>query len=89
MDIAPERTSTYADAIAFAVSRGLVDDALDFYSRAVVRDSVTEYMKTYITLWILDLGRRCGVESVKLEPGYRFLRKLKGKAARIRERRFN
>jgi tetratricopeptide (TPR) repeat protein len=78
VDLAPERTSTYADAMAFVVSRGLMDDALDLHSRAVVRDSVSEYMKTYVTFWILDLGRRCGVERVRLEPGWAHLRKLKG-----------
>jgi tetratricopeptide (TPR) repeat protein len=58
IDMAPDRGSTYADVIAFLVPRGELDEALDAYHRALGRPEVTEYLKVYCSLWIVDLARR-------------------------------
>jgi tetratricopeptide (TPR) repeat protein len=60
IDAAPDRGSTYADAIAFLVARGELEEALDAYHRALGRSEVTEYLKVYCSLWIVDLARRAG-----------------------------
>lgn len=55
-----ERDQTYLDAIAFLVQRGESDAALDIYRRALAKPtrSVSEYVKVYASLWVLDLTRR-------------------------------
>ena len=58
IDAAPDRGSTYADVIAFLVPRGELDEALDAYHRALGRNEVTDYLKVYCSLWIVDLARR-------------------------------
>ncbi|HEX9101609.1 MAG TPA: tetratricopeptide repeat protein, partial [Polyangia bacterium] len=58
IDAAPDRASTYADVIAFLVPRGELDEALDAYHRALGRNEVTEYLKVYCSLWIVDLAKR-------------------------------
>ena len=60
IDLKPDRGATYADALAFLVPRGEHDLALDAYHRAVGRGEVTEYLKVYCSLWILELDRRVG-----------------------------
>lgn len=60
IDVAPDRGSTYADSIAFLVARGELEEALDAYHRALGRAEVTEYLKVYCSLWIIDLARRAG-----------------------------
>jgi tetratricopeptide (TPR) repeat protein len=60
IDALPERGSTYADAIAFLVSRGELEEALDAYHRALGRSEVTDYLKVYCSLWVIDLARRAG-----------------------------
>jgi tetratricopeptide (TPR) repeat protein len=78
VDLAPERTATYAEALSYTVSRGLVEEALDLYSRALVRDKVTEYQKAYATFWVLDLGRRCNLEPLRLHAAREYLQGLEG-----------
>jgi hypothetical protein len=46
--------------IAYLVQRGELEDALDAYHRALGRSEVTEYIKVYCSLWIVDLGMRAG-----------------------------
>jgi tetratricopeptide (TPR) repeat protein len=58
IDAAPDHAGTYADVIAFLVPRGELDEALDAYHRALGRNEVTEYLKVYCSLWIVDLARR-------------------------------
>ncbi len=58
IDAAPDRGITYADVIAFLVPRGELDEALDAYHRALGRNEVTDYLKVYCSLWIVDLARR-------------------------------
>ncbi len=54
------RDQTYLDSIAFLVQRGETDAALDIYRQALAKStrSVSEYVKVYASLWILDLTRR-------------------------------
>jgi tetratricopeptide (TPR) repeat protein len=56
------RNQSYIDALSFLVQRGDVDAALDIYRRAMSKPSrmVSEYVKVYASLWILDLTRRAG-----------------------------
>jgi tetratricopeptide (TPR) repeat protein len=58
IDAAPDRAATYPDVIAFLIPRGELDEALDTYHRALGRNEVTEYIKVYCSLWIVDLARR-------------------------------
>lgn len=55
-----ERDQSYLDAIAFLVQRGETDAALDIFRRALAKNgrSVSEYVKVYASLWIIDLTRR-------------------------------
>jgi len=54
------RDQSYIDAIAFLVQRGDVEPALDIYRRAISKSNrvVSEYVKVYASLWILDITRR-------------------------------
>ena len=54
------RDQSYIDAIAFLVQRGDAEPALDIYRRAISKSSrvVSEYVKVYASLWILDITRR-------------------------------
>jgi tetratricopeptide (TPR) repeat protein len=55
-----DRDQSYLDSIAFLVQRGETEAALEIYRRAMARPgrSVSEYVKVYASLWILDLTRR-------------------------------
>jgi tetratricopeptide (TPR) repeat protein len=55
-----DRDQSYIDMVAFLVQHGEVDAALSVYRRALSRPnrSVSEYVKVYSSLWILDLTRR-------------------------------
>jgi tetratricopeptide (TPR) repeat protein len=70
IDAAPDRGGTYADVIAFLVPRGELDEALDAYHRALGRNEVTEYLKVYCSLWIVDLARRAGQPVDPLASSY-------------------
>ena len=54
---ATSRTST---SIAFLVQNGETDAAISIYHRAIARPNraVSEYVKVYTSLWVLDLSRR-------------------------------
>lgn len=56
------RDQTYSDSLAFLVQRGELDAAIDIFRRALSKggDSVSEYVKVYASLWIMDLSRRNG-----------------------------
>jgi tetratricopeptide (TPR) repeat protein len=58
IDFAPQRPETYADVIAFLVPRGHLSEALDAYHRALGRADVTDYVKVYASLWVIDLAER-------------------------------
>lgn len=72
IDAAPHRQSTYADSIAFLVPRGELEEALDAYHRALGRDEreVSDYIKVYCSLWVLDLARRAGEPEDPLALAY-------------------
>jgi tetratricopeptide (TPR) repeat protein len=70
IDAAPDRGSTYADAIAFLIARGELDEALDAYHRALGRNEVTDYLKVYCSLWIVDLARRAKQPEDPLATAY-------------------
>ena len=70
IDAAPDRGSTYADVIAWLVARGELEEALDAYHRALGRNEVTDYLKVYCSLWIVDLARRAGEPADPLATAY-------------------
>lgn len=70
IDAAPDRGSTYADAIAFLITHGELDEALDAYHRALGRNEVTDYLKVYCSLWIVDLARRAHQPEDPLATAY-------------------
>jgi tetratricopeptide (TPR) repeat protein len=70
IDAAPDRSGTYADVIAFLVPRGELDESLDAYHRALGRNEVSEYLKVYCSLWIVDLARRAGQPIDPLASSY-------------------
>jgi tetratricopeptide (TPR) repeat protein len=55
-----DRDQSYIDMVAFLVQAGETDAALSIYHRAIARPgrSVSEYVKIYTSLWVLDLSRR-------------------------------
>ena len=70
IDDAPDHAGTYADAIAFLVPRGELEEALDAYHRALGRNEVTDYLKVYCSLWIVDLARRAKAPVDPLASSY-------------------
>src|SRR5204862_46688 len=55
-----ERGATYPELLAFLVPRGERGEALDAYHRALGRGAISEYLKVYCSLWIINLDRRSG-----------------------------
>ncbi len=55
-----DRDQSYIDIVAFLVQAGETDAALGVYHRALARPgrAVSEYVKIYTSLWVLDLTRR-------------------------------
>jgi tetratricopeptide (TPR) repeat protein len=55
-----DRDQSYLDSIAFLVQRGESEAALEIFRRALAKSTraVSEYVKVYVSLWILDLTRR-------------------------------
>jgi tetratricopeptide (TPR) repeat protein len=55
-----DRDQSYIDIVAFLVQAGETDAALSVYHRALARPgrAVSEYVKVYTSLWVLDLTRR-------------------------------
>lgn len=70
IDAAPDRANSYADVIAFLVPRGELDEALDAYHRALGRNEVTDYLKVYCSLWIVDLAKRAKAPIDPLASSY-------------------
>lgn len=58
LDADPERGASYAGALAFLIPRGEHDEALAIYHRALGHGGVSEYLKVYCSLWLLDEERR-------------------------------
>ena len=81
------RDQSYIDALSFLVQRGDVDAALDIYRRAMSRPSrtVSEYVKVYSSMWIVDLTRRAGRG---VEPAAEaYLRQLANRQVHLRPQR--
>ncbi len=81
------RDQTYIDVVAFLVQRGETDAALGVYHRALGRPgrAVSEYVKVYTSLWVLDLSRRTTkIPDAKAES---FLRSLDQRHGELRPRR--
>lgn len=55
-----DRDQTYIDVVAFLVQQGETDAAISVYHRALSRPgrAVSEYVKVYTSLWVLDLSKR-------------------------------
>jgi lipoprotein NlpI len=73
--------------IAFLVQHGEIDAALSVHHRALSRPgrAVSEYVKVYTSLWVLDLSRRTSkVSDAKAEA---FLRTLDQRHGDLRPRR--
>jgi tetratricopeptide (TPR) repeat protein len=82
-----DRDQTYIDAIAFLVQHGETDAAISVYHRALARPgrAVSEYVKVYTSLWVLDLSRRTGkIAEPKAEA---FLKTLDRRHGDLRPRR--
>jgi tetratricopeptide (TPR) repeat protein len=82
-----DRDQSYIDAIAFLVQNGEVDAVLDIYRRALSRPdrSVSEYVKVYASLWVLDLTRR--TQKISDPTAEAFLRTLDLRHSEIRPQR--
>ncbi len=82
-----DRDQSYIDSIAFLVQNGEVDAALGIYRRALSRPdrSVSEYVKVYASLWIVDLTRR--TQKVADPTAEAFLRTLAQRHPEIRPQR--
>ena len=56
--VAPERPSTFVEPIMLLSTYGQYGPALELYGRAIIEDAVSEDLKLYLSLWILELGDR-------------------------------
>jgi tetratricopeptide (TPR) repeat protein len=82
-----DRDQSYIDIVAFLVQAGETDAALSVYHRALARPgrAVSEYVKVYTSLWILDLTRRTNkVGDPKAEA---YLRTLDQRHGELRQHR--
>jgi tetratricopeptide (TPR) repeat protein len=82
-----DRDQTYIDTVAFLVQNGETDAAVSIFRRGLSRPSraVSEYVKVYTSLWILDLTRRTNKAPDALAEGY--LRTLELRHGDLRPRR--
>jgi tetratricopeptide (TPR) repeat protein len=81
------RDQTYIDTLAFLVQHGESEAALDIYRRVLAKPTrtVSEYVKVYASLWILDITRR---GSKTPEPAAEaFLRSLETRRLHLRPAR--
>jgi tetratricopeptide (TPR) repeat protein len=81
------RDQTYIDTLAFLVQNGESDAALDVYRRVLSKPtrSVSEYVKVYSSLWILDITRRASKTPEPAAEGY--LRSLEARKVALRPAR--
>jgi tetratricopeptide (TPR) repeat protein len=83
----PDRDQSYIDTIAFLVQNGETDAAVSLYRRGVARPSraVSEYVKVYTSLWIVDLTRRSNKAADSVAEAY--LKTLDQRHGELRPRR--
>ncbi|HVZ86130.1 MAG TPA: hypothetical protein VHG72_04130 [Polyangia bacterium] len=82
-----DRDQSYIDIVAFLVQEGETDAAVGIYHRALARpgSAVSEYVKVYTSLWVLDLSRRTNkVPDPKAES---YLRSLDDRHGELRPHR--
>jgi tetratricopeptide (TPR) repeat protein len=82
IDVQPDRKETYADVIAMLITHGHLPEALDALHRALGRAGVSEYLKTYCSLWVIGLARRAGMPPDEL--ALQHLRRLAGSSWYVR-----
>ena len=82
IDVQPDRKETYADVIAMLITHGHLPEALDALHRALGRTGVSEYLKTYCSLWVIGLARRAGLPPDELAVQH--LRRLSGSSWYVR-----
>jgi tetratricopeptide (TPR) repeat protein len=82
-----DRDQSYIDTIAFLVQNGETDAAVSIFHRGLARPSkaVSEYVKVYTSLWILDLTRRTNKAPDTVAEAY--LRTLDQRHGQLRPRR--
>jgi tetratricopeptide (TPR) repeat protein len=82
-----DRDQSYIDTVAFLVQNGETDAAVSVYRRGLARPSraVSEYVKVYTSLWILDLTRRSNKAADPVAEAY--LRTLDQRHGELRPRR--
>jgi tetratricopeptide (TPR) repeat protein len=82
-----DRDQSYIDTIAFLVQNGETDAAVSIFRRGLARPSraVSEYVKVYTSLWILDLTRRTNKAPDPIAEAY--LRTLDQRHGELRPRR--
>jgi tetratricopeptide (TPR) repeat protein len=82
-----DRDQSYIDTIAFLVQNGETDAAVSIYRRGLARPAkaVSEYVKVYTSLWILDLTRRALKTPDPVAEAY--LRTLEQRHGELRPRR--
>jgi tetratricopeptide (TPR) repeat protein len=82
-----DRDQSYIDMIAFLVQNGETEAAINIYRRGIARPNraVSEYVKVYTSLWVLDLTRRAG--KVGDPAAEAFLRTLDQRHPEIRPHR--
>ena len=61
VDDSPRRGATYADTLSFLAPRGEREAVLNVYHRSLSSEGVTEYLKVYFSMWMIDLDRRAGL----------------------------
>ena len=82
-----DRDQSYIDIVAFLVQAGETDAAVGVYHRALARPgrAISEYVKVYTSLWVLDLSRRTNkVADAKAEA---YLRTLDQRHGELRPHR--
>jgi len=82
-----DRDQSYIDIVAFLVQAGETDAALGVYHRALARPgrAISEYVKVYTSLWVLDLSRRTTKVADPKAEGY--LRTLDQRHGELRPHR--
>jgi tetratricopeptide (TPR) repeat protein len=81
------RDQTYIDTLAFLVQNGESEAALDIYRRVLSKPTraVSEYVKVYSSLWILDITRRASKTPEPAAEGY--LRSIDSRKVQLRPAR--
>ena len=71
----PESEELAANAVAFLIEAGRYRDALDAYHTSLGKPAISEYHKTYMSLWIIGEATRTGETRDRLASEYLASRK--------------